>query len=145
MPRSVGGVPGCDYGVDYDPTLDQLIDTYCAAWSDPEPARRREILGAVWADGATYIDPTVHAAGLDDLLAHINAVVTRRPGAKVVRTSRVDAHHGLARFAWRVVQADGTALPEGLDCAELTADGRICRITGFFGPLVSEAAVGRVR
>jgi hypothetical protein len=120
-------------------TLDQLIDTYCAAWSDPDPTRRRELLGGVWADGATYTEPTVHTAGLDDLLAHIDTVVARRPGARVVRTSRVDAHHDLARFAWRVVQADGTALPEGLDLAELSADGRIRRIIGFFGPLVSDA------
>jgi hypothetical protein len=80
----------------------------------------------------------VHAAGLDDLLAHIDSVVVRRPGAKVVRTSRVDAHHDLARFAWRVVLADGTAVPEGLDLAELSADGQIRRSGGFFGPLVGE-------
>lgn len=113
----------------------QLIDAYCAAWSDPDPARRREILAGVWADGATYTDPNVHTVGLDDLLAHIGSVVARRPGAEVVRTSGVDVHHGLARFAWQVVQADGTALPEGLDLAEFTGDGRIRRIVGFFGPL----------
>jgi hypothetical protein len=115
--------------------LDQLIDTYCAAWSDPDPERRREILGGVWADGATYTDPTVHAAGLDAVLAHIATVVERRPGARVIRTSRIDAHHDLARFAWHVVQADGSTLPEGLDLAEISADGRIRRIIGFFGPL----------
>lgn len=123
----------------HDPTIDQLIDTYCAAWSDSDPMRRREILGGVWADGAAYTDPTVHAVGLDELLAHIDSVVARRPGAKVVRTSRVDVHHDLARFAWRVINADGTALPEGLDLAELSPDGRIRRIIGFFGPLASDA------
>jgi hypothetical protein len=116
-------------------TLDELIDTYCAAWSDPDPARRREILGGVWADDATYTDPTVHATGLDELLAHIDTVLEQRPGARVVRTSRIDTHHDLARFAWHVVQADGTVLPEGLDLAELSADGRIRRIIGFFGSL----------
>ena len=59
----------------------------------------------------------------------------RCPGARVVRTSGVDAHHHLARFAWHVVLADGTTLPDGLDLAELTPDGRIRRIIGFFGPL----------
>lgn len=54
----------------------------------------------------------------------------------MLRASAVDVHHGLARFAWHVVQADGTALPEGLDIAELSSDGRqIGRIVGFFGPL----------
>lgn len=119
--------------------LDQAIDIYCAAWSDPDPARRRAHLSEVWADDATYTDPTVHAVGIDALLAHIAGVVARRPGARVLRTSRVDVHHDLARFAWHVVLADATTLPEGLDVAELTADGRICRIVGFFGPLDSVA------
>jgi hypothetical protein len=120
--------------------LNQLIDTYCAGWSDPDPARRREILGAVWADGGTYVDPTVHAVGLDELLAHIEVVVASRPGAKVVRTSKVDTHHGLARFAWHVRLADGTTLPEGLDVVELSAGGQIRCIVGFFGPLKADSS-----
>ena len=121
----------------HDPdAVSELIDRYCAAWSDPAPARRAELLGEVWADGARYTDPTVDATTPADLLGHIAKVIARRPGAKVVRTSAVDMHHGLARFSWHVVQADGTSLPDGLDIAELSADGRrIQRIVGFFGPL----------
>jgi hypothetical protein len=119
--------------------LSELIDRYCAVWSDPDPARRAVLLAEVLARGATYTDPTVHARTADELLAHIARVVARRPGSKVVRTSAVDVHHGFARFAWHVVQADGTALPEGLDVAELTQDGeRIARIVGFFEPLSRE-------
>jgi hypothetical protein len=117
-----------------------LIDRYCAVWSDPSPEQRARLLAEVWAPGATYTDPSVHAAGEAALLAHIERVLARRPGAKVVRTSAVDLHHGIARFAWRMILADGTALPEGLDIAELTDDGaRIRRIVGFFGPLAVRA------
>jgi SnoaL-like domain len=113
-----------------------LIDRYCEAWTEPEPARRADLLRSVWAEDATYTDPSVHAAGASALLAHIGEVQARRPGAKVFRTSAVDAHHGVVRFAWHVVQADGTALPEGLDIAFLTADGaKLDRVIGFFGPL----------
>lgn len=116
--------------------LSTLIDRYCEAWQDMDAARRRSLLASVWADGATYTDPNVHASGADELLAHIASVVSRRPGAKVVRTSAVDAHHGVARFAWQLVQADGTRLPESLDIAWISSDGRrIERIIGFFGPL----------
>lgn len=113
-----------------------LIDEYCAAWSAPDPAQRAEVLARVWSHGATYTDPKVHAPSTDRLLDHIAGVLAGRPGAKVVRTSRVDMHHGLGRFSWQVVQADGTALPEGLDLVEFTEDvTRIRRIVGFFGPL----------
>ena len=85
---------------------------------------------------ATYTDPRVHADSLEALAAHIDRVLAQRPGARVLRTSEVDLHHGVARFAWHVVQADGTALPEGLDVVWLTDDGaRLARILGFFGLL----------
>lgn len=117
--------------------LAQLIDTYCQVWSEPDAQRRAQLLAEVWSDGATYTDPTVHARGGEELLAHIANVVARRPGARIVRTSAVDEHHGLARFAWQLVEADGTRRPEGIDFVELSADGRIRRIIGFFGPFTA--------
>jgi len=113
-----------------------LIDRYCEVWSEPDASNRAELLASVWASHATYTDPSVHAANAQELLSHIAKVQARRPGATVVRTSRVDVHHGLARFAWHAVQADGTALPEGLDIAFIAPEGsKIERIIGFFGPL----------
>ena len=116
--------------------LTELIDRYCAVWNEPSSSRRAELLAKVWAKDATYTDPRVHATTSAGLLAHIERVLAKRPGAKVVRTSAVDVHHGVARFSWHVVQADGTALPDGLDIAEFSSDGqRIRRIIGFFGLL----------
>jgi len=116
-------------------SLVRLIDSYCEAWSEHDEARRAELLLAVWAPGASYTDPTVHVVGASGLLAHIAEVQARRPGSKVVRTSEVDEHHRVARFAWRAIEAGGNALPEGIDVAFVTADGaRIERIIGFFGP-----------
>lgn len=113
-----------------------LIDRYCQVWSEPDADERAELLASVWAAHATYTDPSVHAANAEELLAHIIGVQARRPGATVVRASEVDLHHGLARFAWHVVQADGTPLPEGLDIAFIAPEGTtIERIIGFFGPL----------
>ena len=113
-----------------------LIDTYCQAWSEPDHERRAALLRQVWAEDATYTDPAAHARGGAELLAHIGKVMARRPGSRVIRTSRIDAHHGLARFAWRAVEADGNELPEGIDIAFISADGsKIERIIGFFGPV----------
>jgi hypothetical protein len=116
--------------------LTELIDRYCAVWNEPSSARRIELLAQVWAHGATYTDPSVHAASGEELVAHIEKVRARRSGVQVLRTSAIDAHHGVARFAWHVVQPDGTTVVDGIDVVELSADGsRIARIIGFFGPL----------
>lgn len=120
-------------------TLERLIDTYCSAWSEPDAGRRRALLDAVWNAGASYTDPRAHAVGAEALTHHIGRILEHRPGARVVRTSAVDEHHGLVRFAWRVIEADGKQLPEGIDFAEIAPDGRIGRIVGFFGPLAARA------
>jgi hypothetical protein len=113
-----------------------LIDTYCQAWSMADHEQRAVLLGHVWADDATYTDPTAHTRGAAELLAHIAKVRARRPGSRVIRSSEVDAHHCVARFAWRVVEANGNQLPEGIDIAFISADGtKIERIIGFFGPV----------
>lgn len=113
-----------------------LIDTYCQAWSAPTEAERSRLLDAVLSPRATYTDPTVHAEGTAELLAHIAKVIAKRPGSRVVRTSQVDQHHAIARFAWQAIEANGNELPEGIDIAFISADGlKIERIIGFFGPV----------
>ncbi len=113
-----------------------LVDRYCRVWNEGDPSVRDTLLRSLWAENATYTDPSVHAASAEELLAHISAVRARRPGASVIRTSAVDRHHRVARFAWQVVQADGTTLPEGIDIAFISSDGsKIERIIGFFGPV----------
>ena len=120
--------------------INSLIDTYCQVWSASDESERTRLLAEVWSPNATYTDPTVHAEGSAALLDHIARVIARRPGSTVLRTSKVDQHHGIARFAWRAVEADGTELPEGIDIVFICADGtKIERILGFFGPVQREA------
>jgi catechol 2,3-dioxygenase-like lactoylglutathione lyase family enzyme len=114
----------------------EVIDRYCESWSDPDPARRAALLDQVWAAGATYTDPSVHAARAVELLAHIARVHARRPNSRVLRTTALDLHHGIARFAWKAVDATGATLIGGIDLAFLSVDGsKIERILGFFGRL----------
>ena len=119
--------------------ITELIDRYCQIWSEPSASRRAELLASVWGANATYTDPLVHVGSAAELLARMATIQARRPGSKILRTSAVDLHHGIARFAWHVVQADGSSLPEGLDVVFVSPDGaRIERIIGFFGPLTRE-------
>jgi hypothetical protein len=115
--------------------LTTLIDAYCTAWSEADAAQRERQLAQVLEADVRYTDPRADTTGVAQLSVHIGAVLAKRPGARVVRTSGVDAHHHLARFAWRVVQADGSMLPEGIDVVAFSSSGKLCRIVGFFGPL----------
>jgi hypothetical protein len=117
---------------------ESTIDRYCEAWSLDDPAHRASALAQVWADGGSYCDPTVHTLGAAALLDHIAAILKRRPGSRVVRTSVLDHHHDVARFSWAAVAADGTVLRQGVDFAMFDGSGRIAQVVGFFGPL-SEA------
>ena len=118
----------------------ETIDRYCQAWSDPDPTRREECLAGIWAVNATYTDPTVRLEGALELLSHISKVQASRPGARVLRTTELDEHHGIARFGFQAIGTDGSVLREGVDVAFMDADGTsIKRIIGFFGPLVKAA------
>jgi hypothetical protein len=114
---------------------ERLIKSYCAAWSEPHAARRLLLLEQVWAADGRYTDPAADVTGIGALSAYIGKTLERYPGARVITTSRVDAHHGALRFTWCMVLADGQRLPDGTDYAELSADGKIRRIAGFFGSL----------
>jgi hypothetical protein len=59
----------------------------------------------------------------------------RRTGSKVVPASGVDAHNGVARYAWKIIDAQNRHVMEWLDGAERIDDGRLQRILMFHGPL----------
>lgn len=116
-------------------TIEETVAAYAAAWDEPDRGRRQALLEASITADAVYVDPTVETRGIAALMDHIDAVRQRLPGTHLELTSAVDTHHGLARFGWRRVMADGTARPDSIDFVEIAGDGRLSRIIGFFGPM----------
>jgi heme-degrading monooxygenase HmoA len=113
----------------------RCIDAYLDAWNEPRADQRRQILAQVMTDDAAYADPAKQVDSRAGVVEYIGEVLNRYPGGRIVRTSEVDAYHLVCRFNWRLVKADGTKLPESVDFVEFTRDGRIRRVTGFFGSL----------
>lgn len=115
--------------------IEELIDRYCEAWSVRDRATRTAIVKEVWSEDGVYSDPNSNVKGvqgLDDLIDVVAAQFP--PGVSIKRTSAVDTHHGVARFAW-VLESEGVSI-EGIDIAFLGDDGRkLDRVIGFFGPL----------
>lgn len=126
-------------GIGVEPAR-RCVDAYIDAWNEPAAERRRQILAQVMTDDAAYADPAKQMDSRAGLVECIGAALDKDPGRRIVRTSEVDAHNLVCRFNWRLVKADGTHGPESVDFVEFARDGRIRRVTGFFGPLAPTEA-----
>lgn len=80
------------------------------------------------------------AEGHAALGSMVAGVQDRFAGHLFRRVSGADVHHGEFRFAWELVAPDGAVVVAGIDVGGLAADGRLRRITGFFGD-IPQAAV----
>lgn len=115
--------------------LDDVIDTYCAAWNASDAGERGRLLRVAWTDDCRYSDPMVRDLDRAALVAHIGALLEKFPGSVIRRTSAVDSHPGGLRFGFVRLAADGSMMREGVDFCLLGAGGRLQQVTGFFGPL----------
>jgi hypothetical protein len=113
---------------------DSAVVLYCAAWNTDARPERDRLLARVWTADGVYSDPnptrTVGRAALSDTIA---ALQNRYPGARF-RCSAPQVHHSAMRTTWIFRKADGSEIARGMDFFELAGDGRIRRVTGFFGP-----------
>ena len=115
--------------------LDETVKVYCAAWSEPDVERRRELLGRVWAPEGTYTDPLSHVEGPEALVELIGDFLQKSPGAQIVPSSHADFHHGMLRFTWKFIGGDGKTVIEGIDFGVVGNDGKLQKIVGFFGSI----------
>lgn len=116
-----------------DPTA--IIDTYFAMWNETDPKKRAALIERAWTPDGRYQDPQLDAAGAAALAEMVTAVHAQFPGQRFRRTSGIDRHHDQIRFSWDLATPDGAVIVAGLDVGELAPDGRLSRITGFFGDL----------
>ncbi len=120
-------------------SLDEVVLAYAEAWNTPDATLRRELIDIGLADECSYTDPAYEVRGKEELANHIGRSLSGEAydglgaGARIPLSSGVDQHHGVFRFSWVLVDPQQQPLLEGMDFVELAADGRLQRITGFFG------------
>ena len=119
--------------------LEEVVLAYIEAWSTPDAALRRELLDMSVADDATYTDPAYEVRGKEELADLIGRSLSGEAydgvaaGARFPISSGVDQHHGMVRFSWVMVDPQERPIMEGMEVVELAVDGRLQRLTGFFG------------
>ena len=117
----------------------RTVDTYLAMWNETDPARRSQHIERAWVADGHYVDPLAEATGYAALGAMVSGVQTKFPGHRFRRTSGVDVHHDQLRFGWELAAPDGSVVVGGLDVGAMAPDGRLRRITGFFGEIPVDA------
>lgn len=115
--------------------LTTTVDLLLAAWNETDATERAGLVARVWADDGRLIDPPLAAEGHAAISDTAAALHAQFPGHRFRRASGIDAHHDAFRYAWELVGPDGAVALAGIDVGEVASDGRLRRITGFFGPL----------
>ena len=115
-------------------TPQAAVVDYCAAWNATDRTERERLLARVWAPDGVYSDPgPTNAVGRAALSEAISSFQHNNPGA-YFRCSVPQVHHAAMRVTWVLFRPDGSEQLQGTDFSELTADGHIRRVVGFFGP-----------
>jgi hypothetical protein len=115
--------------------LAEVVDGYLAGWNEGDPERRDQLIRMVWAEDGRLIDPPLAATGQDEISKMAATLQSQFPDHRFQRSSALDEHHNYFRFSWDLVAEDGSVALTGLDVGEVSDEGAIVRITGFFGDL----------
>jgi len=115
--------------------LTTTVDTYLSAWNEEDSDRRAKLIDQAWTSDGQLVDPPMAGNGPAEISAIADALHGQFPQHSFRRSTAIDAHHDFLRFGWELVAPDGTVALAGLDVAEVAHDGRLRRVTGFFGPL----------
>jgi len=119
--------------------IDAVIDRYFAIWNETDPDRRRQLIAETWTEDASYLDPLLRGNGRGGIEAMTAGFHAQFPGARVARTSAIDAHHDRVRFGFAIGPEGGPPLAGGVDVGVVAGD-RLRAITGFLDFAPSPAA-----
>jgi hypothetical protein len=111
------------------------IDHWFVALNETDPVHRSAHIERAWSADGRWVDPPFEGQGHATLAEMIAGTQAQYPGTRFRRTTGVDVHHDALRYGWELVGDDGTVLVTGLDVGQLGPDGRLQRVSGFFGEL----------
>ena len=111
--------------------IQNVVDSYIAAWNESNPERRRSLVGETFAADARYLDPLMSGEGVDGIAAMIAAAQEQYPGHRFELVDGPDAHNDRVRFSWALSAGEDPPVAIGIDFATVAEDGRLHEVTGF--------------
>ena len=110
------------------------VDAYFTMWNMLDGAERKRAMDPLLSHEVQFRDQYSCTQDQDDLNAHITAGKHFMPGLTILRDGDVRQCQGIALANWMARRDDGTEVGRGTNVFDLTADGHIRRITGFWNP-----------
>jgi hypothetical protein len=117
--------------------LTAVVDAWLEAFAEEDIERRTKLIEQAWSPDGRLVDPPLEGEGYAGLSEAADLVNTHYAGHTFRRVSGIDTHHEFVRYGWELVGPDGNPVIAGIDVGEVAPDGRLRKITGFFGDLPS--------
>ncbi len=109
-----------------------VVEAWFSAWSEPDAARRQEILEAALAPSIRFRDRFSCVEGREDLLPQITAALQFMPGFRLERMGETRHCQGTVVADWVGRGPDGVQRLRGTNVFTLDADGRIEEVVGLW-------------
>lgn len=120
--------------------ISELVESYVAAWNEPDPDARRRRIRSVWVPDGTTCYRLLESRGYDEIETRITASWDKwlREGNRNFRARSVVSHHQAAKLDFVMVRLPGGEVEaNGLSFLLLDSDNRI-RHDCQFNPSASE-------
>jgi uncharacterized protein YndB with AHSA1/START domain len=112
---------------------ERIVDTWFAAWAEPNDAARQRALASVATPDVRMRDRFSCIDGIDELTHHLAAAQREMPGLRLQKSGTVRHCQGTVLADWTAVGPDGQPRAQGTNVFALTPEGRIESVTGFWG------------
>jgi hypothetical protein len=112
-------------------TRHPILDIWASAWSEPDSAKRRELLAQAAQPNCAYIDPHTNIVGHASISEYMQGFQASAPGARFVNKS-FKTHHDRCVLEWDMVDREGNVLSSGISAGMFSAQGRLLQMIGFF-------------
>jgi len=115
--------------------VEATVERWFTVLNETDAAVRAALVEEVWTANGRWVDPPFEGEGREAINGMVDTIYEAYPNHRFRRAGGIDAHHDSLRIRWELVSPDGDVVIAGTDVGVLDGDGRLARVTGFFGPL----------
>ena len=110
------------------------VDSWFAAWSEPDTAIRESVLDRIASADVQFRDQFSLVDGMADLRPHLAAVHKFMPGMRIAREGQVRHCQGIVLADWVARSTDGQERARGTNVFVFGPAGAIRSVAGFWNP-----------